>query len=505
MMASGVLARLAALVALFGGQSQGVCEGLQMLVVLDGLRPDYVTAERMPHLHAWSLGGVVCERHHSVFPTVTRVNASAFATGCYPERHGILGNTVFFPEVDPASGLSTGSRKTLMRIEEATYGNLLTAPSLGEILDQAGKKLLVVSSGSSGSSFLLNHKGKGAGTIHYEYTLPEGLMADVQAAIGPPPEEGYPNEKLNHWAVDALLEVGLDRLHPDVLLVWLSDPDHTAHKGGMGYPLTNEALSKVDAEFGRILAGLRERGLFDKTNLFVASDHGFSTHTGRQDLSNVLIAAGLKTGRGSTDVVVSEGAIYVRDQERERIEKIARLLQGLSWIGPVFTQPAKPGGSEGWVPGTLSRELARWSHSRSGDILVSAHWTDEANEHGFRGTTAQQGVAGHGTASPYDIHNTLIAGGPALKQGIRSPVPSGNVDLAPTLLHLSGVTAPQSMQGRLLSELLKEGPDTASIKVNERTHAARTPDGTYRLRLVLSETQGRSYLDYTQVERSGRQ
>lgn len=330
-------------------------------------------------------------------------------------------------------------------------------------------------------------------------------MSRVQAAIGPPPEEGYPNIALNHWAVDALLRVGLDQLHPDVILVWLSDPDHTAHKAGMGYPLTNEALSKVDTEFGRILAGLRERGLSDKTNLFVASDHGFSTHTGRQDLANVLIAAGLKAGKGSTDVVVSEGAVYVRDKDREKVEKIARLLQGLSWIGPVFTQPSMPGSAQGWVPGTLSRELARWDHARSADILVSANWTDEANEHGFRGTTTQQGVAGHGTASPFDIHNTLIASGPALKQGIHSQVPSGNVDLAPTLLHLCGVPVPDSMQGRLLSELLKEGPDPASIEVKERTHAARTPDGAYSLKLVLSEAAGRSYLDYTQVERPVKQ
>lgn len=498
---TAVLAYLVAFVALLGAPSEGACEGLQMLVVLDGLRPDYVTPERMPNLHTWSLGGVIGDKHHSVFPTVTRVNASAFATGCYPERHGILGNTVFFPEVDPANGLGTGSRTTLMRIEEATRGNLLTAPSLGEILEQAGKKILVVSSGSSGSSFLLNHKGKGAGTIHYEYTLPEDLMPRVHSAIGPPPKEGYPNAALNHWAADALLRVGLDQLHPDVVLVWLSDPDHTAHKAGMGYPLTNEALSKVDAEFGRILAGLRERGLHEKTNLFVASDHGFSTHSGRQDLTNVLIAAGLKAGKGSTDVVGVEGAIYVRDKDHEKVEKIARLLQGLPWIGPVFTQPAQPGSREGSVPGTLSLELARWGHPRSADILVSSNWTDEANEHGFAGTTFQQGVAGHGTSSPYDIHNTLIASGPALKQGIHSPVPSGNVDLAPTLLHLCGAPVPDSMQGRVLTELLRKGPDPISIEVKEQTHVTRDPDGNYTLHLIESEAAGRKYFDSTRVER----
>src|ERR1700681_766589 len=72
----------------------------QLIVVVDGLRPDYVTAEVMPNLYALGQRGVVFANHHSVYPTVTRVNASSIVTGAYPERHGLLGNSVFFPQVD---------------------------------------------------------------------------------------------------------------------------------------------------------------------------------------------------------------------------------------------------------------------------------------------------------------------------------------------------------------------------------------------------------------------
>src|SRR5687768_14925828 len=72
-----------------------------LLLVLDGLRPDYVTQDVMPNLHALGQRGVTFTNHHAVYPTVTRVNASSFSTGAYPERHGILGNSVFFPRVDP--------------------------------------------------------------------------------------------------------------------------------------------------------------------------------------------------------------------------------------------------------------------------------------------------------------------------------------------------------------------------------------------------------------------
>ena len=90
-----------------------------LLIVLDGLRPDYVTAELMPNLHALGERGVVFTDHHAVYPTVTRVNAASISTGAYPETHGLMGNAVFFPEVDATRFLSTSERDNLLRIERA--------------------------------------------------------------------------------------------------------------------------------------------------------------------------------------------------------------------------------------------------------------------------------------------------------------------------------------------------------------------------------------------------
>src|SRR5687767_3554786 len=119
----------------------------QLLIVVDGLRPDYVTPEMMPNLSALGRRGVVFARHHSVYPTVTRVNASSISTGAYPEVHGILGNSVFFPRVDPNRFLDTGQRTNLERIQQDQDGVLLTAATLGETLRANGKKMLAVGSG----------------------------------------------------------------------------------------------------------------------------------------------------------------------------------------------------------------------------------------------------------------------------------------------------------------------------------------------------------------------
>lgn len=478
----------------------------QLMIVVDGLRPDYVTEELMPNLFHWSKEGIVFKNHHAVFPTVTRVNASSFSTGCYPWKHGILGNTVYFPKVDKAAGLSTSSIDNLRRIEESEEGGLLTAPTVGEILQANGKKMVAVSSGSAGSCYLLNHKISGGAMFHTEFTLPEELHTSVIEKLGPPPEEGYPNEGPLVRAVDTYLDIVLSDFQPDVTYLWMTEPDHTAHKHGMGAPETNRALALVDREFGRILSGLEEKGLLDQTNLFVTSDHGFSMHTGKphMDLPMLLIQNGLKTGPDSEDVVISEGAIYVQDGGAEKVEAIVALLLRTPWVGPVFTRAKESGSLEGSVPGTLSFDTVRWGHERSGDILVAPNWTDAANEYGFKGTTTNRGVAGHGSASRWDIHNTLLARGPDLKTGIESEAPTANVDLAPTLLKLCGVEPPESMDGRVLSEaFLGAGMGAASV-ATDTEEIERESDGIfYRVEIQASHAGSARYIDYVRAARKG--
>jgi predicted AlkP superfamily pyrophosphatase or phosphodiesterase len=251
----------------------------QLVIVVDGLRPDYVTPEVMPRLFRLGQRGIVFNAHHSVFPTVTRVNSPSFVTGSYPETHGLMGNTIYIPGANATKGLDTGDRANLEAAERAE-GRLLTAPTLGEILAPLGRKVLAVSSGSSGSAYLLNHSSANGATIHYEFTYPSSLGARAAAVLGPVPPHATPNDAQNQYAIDAYLKLGLAEIHPDVTFVWLNDPDGTAHANGIGAELTLKSLSLVDAGIGRIEDGLRARGLLDRTNIFVTSDHGFSTHTG---------------------------------------------------------------------------------------------------------------------------------------------------------------------------------------------------------------------------------
>ncbi len=467
---------------------QATAESRVLVIVLDGLRPDYVTPELMPNTYKVAQQGVWFDNNHSVFPTVTRVNAASIATGSYPESHGLMGNTIYFPEVDREKGLSTGDAENLMKIENATQGHLLTTKSMGEYLEDNGKQLLVVSSGSSGSAFLLNHKATGLGLVNTELTLPESNAARVHQNLGKVPEDAVPNQARNQRAVDAYLLYGLDNEMADLTFMWLSDPDHTAHSRGIGHPDTNRALQLVDTQVGRILSAHKKRGLDETINVLIASDHGFSTHLGGADIWGPLKRENLDKG-----VVVVGPAIYVTDRNSEQIAAIVEVFRKEPWVGSIFTTPKKNKSIEGRYPGTFSYDAIHYAHDRSPDILLSSIWTNQKNPHSYAGTTTYPGAAGHGSASPFDIHNTLIAMGPDFKVGLKSDLPSGNVDIAPTICRLLGIPVPARMDGRVLEEAIIGGPDPTSIKVTQKKYTVGARQNLFSLQ--TSTVLGHTYID----------
>ena len=472
----------------------------QLVIVVDGLRPDSITPAVMPRLARLGQRGTMFSAHHSIVPTVTRVNAASMVTGVYPEGHGLLGNTIYVPAADAARSLDTGARENLEKVASAT-SRLLTAPTLGELLARAGRTLLTVGSGSSGAVFMLDTTGSGV-AVHQEFVRPPAIASRIADALGPPPPHATPNAALNRRAVDAYLMLGTGADRPDVTLMWLSDPDTTAHAKGIGTPTTVEALTLVDAEIGRIEDALQARGLLDRTNLIVVSDHGFSTYTNTLKLDALVAPFAHPGADGSRDIVVAEGAIYLRGSpDPARVSAIVAALQKNPAVGAIFTRPGPRGGAEGAVPGTLSYDVVRWNHPRSGDILVSPNWSDVRNEAGFAGASTQYGVAGHGASSPFDVHATLIAAGPDIREHAVSGAPTGNVDLTPTLLRLAGLQPLEAMTGRVIEEALRTGPPPASIRVEQTTERAKTADGSYELAAHISIAAGHRYLDYTEVTR----
>ncbi len=305
---------------------------LIIMFIVDGLRPDMINSENTPNIHKLLQDGVFFENSHAIFPTVTRVNSAAIATASYPDHSGIVSNSIFIQEINPTSSFTTGDYHNLRKLDELTNGKLLLRKSWAQRLAENGFMPAAISSGSSGTSFLQNHRAsQGIGILINGWFEPDSIVAfpkeeneRILNKIGTGPDvsqEPNYNKKVN-WTVKVLIDYLLEEQKPDVIYCWLTEPDHTQHKAGIGAPKSLETILNSDRNIGLVIKKIKELDLYSKTNILVTSDHGFSTYNYSVNVENELINAGLKESPESGDVVLASSGesvlIHVRDRNKEK-------------------------------------------------------------------------------------------------------------------------------------------------------------------------------------------
>ncbi len=477
---------------------------LVLVFVVDGLRPDSITAEDAPTLFRLRAEGVDLANSHAVFPTVTRVNAAAIATGTQPGTNGLVGNQMFVPAVDARRAFDTGNYRNFLTLDQATGGRVLQAPTLAERLHARGLMLAGVSSGSTGSAFLLNPKAvSGIGVLVNGYldpgktvAYPAGISEAVLARFGPAPVKAPGGARFDAavtWTQRVLREYVLPKFAPAVVINWLTEPDHSQHHAGVGSPAAREALRNDDREIAQVLAGLHAAS----TSVLVVSDHGFTTNTAGVDVAGALVLAKLKAAPDSTDVILASSgqavALHVEGHDPDRIARLARFIQAQDWGGVIFSAER--------VEGAFPLELIHVANrERSPDLLFTFPWTSRRNAFGVSGTDLANVSAGgapyvsdHGSMSPWNVRNTFLAWGAGVKKGVTVGVPAGNVDVTPTLLALLCIDGEPGLDGRVVTEALEGGPDPERVAVETRIHTAAA--GAYRAALQISTVDGRRYVD----------
>ncbi|WP_194778141.1 alkaline phosphatase family protein [Pararhodonellum marinum] len=479
---------------------------ITLVIIIDGLRKDYISETNTPNLYKITQKGVVGDKNRSVFPTVTRVNSTSYATGSYPKTHGILGNSIYLPSVNALKGINTGDADALMEADQVENGKLLHTSTFGEAVEKSGNTTFTVfSTGSTGQSYLLNQKISGKGIINPDLLLPNGLEEEVVGQIGNYPAKTKPNKPRHIWVTDAFIEYALKKSGSSINTIWYSDPDGTAHGEGIGSEITMEAIKGVDEQVGRILAYVAENDMEDQFNLLISADHGFATHKGNPGLVDFLVEKGLKESKESEDVVVVGGAIYLKSSDQEKVQKIVSALQQETWVGAIFTESAEENKDMGVIPGTLSFSLINWDHpERAADILVDVNWTSEINEFGYEGFTYNRGVAGHGSSSPYEVPTPFLALGPSFKTNYANQFPTSMIDIMPTVLHIHGIQPIDRPDGRVMHEILKESDKLNDLgKVNQEEVKTSVINGAshYELSLFRTHYGSYQYLDFTQTTR----
>src|SRR6266480_2536880 len=505
-----------------------------VVVVWDGMRPDFVSEQNTPALWKLSREGVTFRNHHAVYPSATIVNGTALVTGVYPGSNGIIANHIYRPDIDPHRTVDVVLPPVVKKGDEVSGGKYISVPTLAELVQRAGGRTIIATAKTvgllldrqiGGSSTAVNAsasplaegermkvRGSRSVTLFAGNALPSGALAPITAALGP-----LPLGHLQHdsWTTKALTDCLWKDGVPTLSILWLGEPDLTQHESAPGAPAALAAIKSADKNLAAVLSELDQRKASETTDIFVVSDHGFSTIERSVDLRKILRDAGFTAKTefnadpkpGEIMLAGNGGSVlfYVIGHDEKLVRRLVEFLQQSDFAGVIFTDEP--------MEGTFSLDRAMIhppspgygaaSSDRVPDVIMAFRWNASKNQFDVPGMIDAdwQRAAGkgtHATLSRFDMHNMLIGAGPDFRRGQTDDLPTGNTDLAPTILRILGIKPPQQLDGRILSEaMVKVDRSTTGPRSETKTiDAVRDfPSGTWRQTLKISRVGSTTYLD----------
>jgi arylsulfatase A-like enzyme len=406
-----------------------------VIVTLDGLRRDLISEQTTPNIVAFAEQAERFADYRTVFPSCTRVVSASLATGCFPARHSLQGNSVALIEEGQLVLRDAGDPEFLQHKRRVT-GSSLAMPTLAERVKAIGGAI-IFSNVSPGAAYA--HDPDGHGHVYHRAgsfgpgRLP--VLVEDRLDIG---LDVAGDRRMTERFIDEVLT----RRRPALALLWLGEPDHVQHEAPLGSPEHLKVLAAADANAGLVIAAVaRQRAAGDDILLLIGSDHGHQTVTGVIDIDAELTAAGLKQGPGSGDVMaVSNGTsalIYVHPEHAATLPAIGDFLASRDWVGALF----RP------------QELSRIGQKPEGGLAfaVSMAATDAPNAFGVPGSSLvakpamgkpdRLGCGQHGGLGAYEQAPFLMASGLGFRPGSIRQASARVVDIAPTALSHLGLDA----------------------------------------------------------------
>jgi predicted AlkP superfamily pyrophosphatase or phosphodiesterase len=331
------------------------------------------------------------------FPSVTFPNHTTLVTGLYPDHNGIVNNAFDDPAL--RGHFTMGSH------EEAWWGQ---STPIWISAERAGVH--------TGVMFW-----PGVGVPH-DGIRPE-LWHDFDHAV-------TPTERVD--TVLGWMDLPADR-RPGFAVLYFEAVDSAGHSFGPDSPEVNRAIASVDAAVGRLLAGLKARGI--AANVIVVADHGMAPVAADHLvlLDDVIDMGAIHVAFDGTVLGIDTRGTPAGDAARQKL------------LAP---QPHM----QCWDKTKLPADLHYGTNPRVPAVVcqVETGWLMLTREGYERGQALHPGIerGAHG----YDIHDPrmgalFIANGPAFRTGLTIP-PFPNVDVYPLLAKVLGIT-PLANDGHL--------------------------------------------------------
>jgi len=426
-----------------------------VLVSIDGLAATYLDDPKadLPTLRLLRKLGASAEGMITSFPSVTWPSHTSLITGTRPRTHGVLANTVF----------DSRTRQLVVYIGDPvlTKDQTVHVPTLYDAAHAAGLKTAAViwpaTNGASSLDWVIPDAARME--LHQRYTTP-GLVAELGAA-------GIDISQLGTWGWQKQYALRRDRLYAqaaryfvekkqvNLLLVHLISADGVQHVFGPQTLPAYQAVAFEDRCVKEIWDAIERSPHAADSALFVVSDHGFAPYDKLIRPNVILAHLGLiafdkshNVVRRSAWSVATGGSAFVYLFDKEAQAKTAEIRTALKTLDAVESVIASNDFEKLGLPRPEDNpEMAQLVLTTRPGFQFDDGTTGEP----ITSAEGQKGCHGH-RPEPRFMHATFVACGAGIRAGARLKTLE-NIDVAPTIAHLLGVSLPHA-EGRIVSEIL---------------------------------------------------
>lgn len=415
---------------------------------------DLPILQKLPHFQTILKEGSFVRNVETIYPSVTYPCHTTIVTGNYPNRHGVINNTLFQPgKLSPDWNWYRKSIQGTTLYDEAKKANLTTAALLWPVTGKANidynmpeifpnrpwQNQIMVS--------LLN------GSPLYQWELNK-RFGHIRNGLNQP--------ELDDFVLESAVYTIIEK-KPNLLLVHFTDLDTQRHLDGFASNAANSAILRHNDRLGRLIDALKVSGIYDRSTIVVLGDHSaldeskvvnLNVLLKRHQLISVNKFGKLIDWKAYCKSCDGSAYIYVKDkQDSETLKTVEQLLFSLleksdSGIEKVLTsKQANEKGADGTCAFMVEAQKGYYFlEDFEGEYLKTITREDVTADKKYTFAT-------HGYSPDKNHYSTIfMASGKGIQQN--RTLPSIRlIDEGPTLARLLGLNLGQT-DGKIIEELL---------------------------------------------------
>lgn len=405
-----------------------------VVVLFDGFAPSMADGIAVPNFDRIKREGAWSRHLVPVYPTMSLPNHTSFATGCWPEHHGIVQNKFFDP-----------SRRA--PYDENGDANWLKGC---EPLWQAAER-----------------QGVRAAALNFANRWDTKKKVALASYINPFVNwEDTPTDEQSLARALELLK-STDAKRPRLIALYFRGPDHEAHVNGVKSAQVKAEVRKADEIVGKLMAGIRALPADREATLVIGTDHGMIDVAPLVNLGRIMTRHWIQ-GRDAGD----GGSAYLYLNKDESIDRVEKALSGYSSAFTVYRTGRYPAfahlGSSSRVGDLMLVAKPPYYIAPSSSLPWYAHWmgmtwawSDIFVPGDLGGLKASHG---YDPAIP-EMHGIFYAWGAGIAKGREIPA-LDMIDIHPTVMSLLGLQPGQPVDGKVV-EAVKDAAEVPSdLKMN---------------------------------------